>query len=225
MGFFNDPTAYVVGYDDGRGVKIPAKEFGSGGVTSWNDLTDKPFGEVIEREDVVLVSDYNGAWARDSKGTGYTFCKASGQCEENAEIKAEVIVNGKKYSVSGKSKHKNIWSGAVGQIYYDYIGNPALADIIGDDTDTGDDYCAFFENANGEDGETSFYFYCLDGGAGMGEVTVVQAGMVKATVKTVTIDPKYLPKSEAVADVTAAPTANEFNALLAALRNAGYLEQ
>ena len=34
MGFFNDPTAYVLGCDDGRGVKIPAKDFasvGSGG--------------------------------------------------------------------------------------------------------------------------------------------------------------------------------------------------
>lgn len=40
-----------------------------------------------------------------------------------------------------------------------------------------------------------------------------------------TLDPKYLPKADAVADVSAAPTAEEFNALLAALREAGYLAE
>jgi hypothetical protein len=39
------------------------------------------------------------------------------------------------------------------------------------------------------------------------------------------IDKKYLPKAEAVADATGTiPTAAEFNALLTALRNAGYLK-
>ena len=38
-----------------------------------------------------------------------------------------------------------------------------------------------------------------------------------------TIDPKYLPKASVVADVTEAPTAEQFNALLTALRDAGYL--
>lgn len=39
-----------------------------------------------------------------------------------------------------------------------------------------------------------------------------------------TIDPKYLPKAVAVADAAGdTPTAAEFNALLTALRNAGYL--
>lgn len=39
------------------------------------------------------------------------------------------------------------------------------------------------------------------------------------------IDKKYLPKAEAVADATGStPTAAEFNALLTALRNAGYLK-
>ena len=38
-----------------------------------------------------------------------------------------------------------------------------------------------------------------------------------------TLEPKYLPKASAVADVTEAPTAEDFNALLAALREAGYL--
>ena len=37
------------------------------------------------------------------------------------------------------------------------------------------------------------------------------------------IPAKFLPKATAVADVTAAPTADKFNALLDALRNAGYL--
>jgi hypothetical protein len=39
------------------------------------------------------------------------------------------------------------------------------------------------------------------------------------------IDAKFLPKAEAVADVTAAPTAENFNALLASLRAAGYLSE
>lgn len=42
---------------------------------------------------------------------------------------------------------------------------------------------------------------------------------------TKTLDPKWLPSAAAVADVTAAPTADEFNALLASLRAAGYLAE
>lgn len=38
------------------------------------------------------------------------------------------------------------------------------------------------------------------------------------------LDPKYLPTARAMADVTSAPTADDFNSLLAALREAGYLE-
>lgn len=37
------------------------------------------------------------------------------------------------------------------------------------------------------------------------------------------LDAKYLPKANAIEDLTAAPTASDFNALLEALRNAGYL--
>lgn len=40
---------------------------------------------------------------------------------------------------------------------------------------------------------------------------------------TKTIEPKFLPKLTAIADLTEAPTAEDFNALLAALRSAGYL--
>ena len=38
-----------------------------------------------------------------------------------------------------------------------------------------------------------------------------------------TLEAKYLPKAAAIADLTAAPTAEDFNALLAVLRDAGYL--
>ena len=41
--------------------------------------------------------------------------------------------------------------------------------------------------------------------------------------KTTPLDPKYLPKAESVSDVTEAPTAEQFNALLSALRSAGYM--
>jgi hypothetical protein len=40
-----------------------------------------------------------------------------------------------------------------------------------------------------------------------------------------TIDQKYLPKAASIADVTTVPTAEEFNALLASLRAAGYLAE
>lgn len=39
------------------------------------------------------------------------------------------------------------------------------------------------------------------------------------------LDSDYLPKATAIADVTDAPTAEQFNALLASLRNAGYLAE
>ena len=40
-----------------------------------------------------------------------------------------------------------------------------------------------------------------------------------------TIDPMFLPKAAAIEDLTEAPTASDFNALLTSLRNAGYLAE
>lgn len=48
-------------------------------------------------------------------------------------------------------------------------------------------------------------------------------GIYHVTGETCKINPKCLPKIAAIADLTAAPTAEDFNALLAALRSAGYL--
>lgn len=74
-------------------------------------------------------------------------------------------------------------------------------------------------------GEVTFRYYpatglCKVKSTSTGEHDMMLSGYVDVVS---TIDPKFIPKASAVADVTAAPTADEFNALLASLRAAGYL--
>lgn len=56
-----------------------------------------------------------------------------------------------------------------------------------------------------------------------GEAHEVTYTVYQKVSEVITLDEKYIPKAAAVSDVTAAPTAEEFNALLAALRNAGLM--
>lgn len=50
-------------------------------------------------------------------------------------------------------------------------------------------------------------------------------GLLRACEEVHALDPKFIPKVAAIADLTEPPTANDFNNLLANLRAAGYMEE
>jgi len=89
-----------------------------------------------------------------------------------------------------------------------YIGNRAL--ISASSSDTGEPFCFWYEYSN------AGHLYASYSGSH-------RISIYTETSSIKTLDEIYLPKAAAVSDVTAAPTAENFNALLASLRAAGYL--
>ena len=141
---------------------------------SWNDLTDKPFGErVLYIQQPITVTSgglYNGA----SPAVGQT---------------CFVSIDGVEYEITRRADAE--W------------GNAYIQDTTKENT--GEPiyfrYGSYYF-ADGEKHTIAFY-----------------------TKEAYAIDATYLPKAAAVADVTDAPTAENFNALLASLRAAGYLAE
>lgn len=133
---------------DGRWVEAcytEAIEVSGGGVTSWNDLTDKPFGEGVRLVETVLLEETTGV------GSGVW------------ERLNSSLVEGETYLVT--------WDGVdyecVARNYSGYImlGNNAIYEHDGDDeTDTGEPFaieaeavntwCCFYVNKNDEETHT-----------------------------------------------------------------------
>lgn len=82
---------------------------------------------------------------------------------------------------------------------------------------------AFYVKENIEFTESGIYFLHFDSTANDGGIWYLEE--LSYNEESTVIDPVLLPKADAVADVTSAPTAEQFNALLASLRAAGYLEK
>lgn len=169
---------------------------GSGGVTSWNDIPDRPFGERIFTLNYVA--------------SGYT---------PNTELYP--LVSSEPFGGEGTVEKYRILEGDITQEEWD------MCKVITDEH--GIEYtCTTSGTAvkgfKNEDFET-ISLELVDGSicirAAYGYTCNKSFTASFGTVKT--IDPKYLPKAAAVADVTEAPTAEQFNALLASLREAGYL--
>lgn len=164
----------------------------SGGITSWNDLTDKPFGETKAQFELVPETklEYSGV---------YGCFVLTGSL---------AIVEGQEYTV--------VWNGTpyvcvakVNEIGTLNLGN--MNSIGGEDTEE-----PFLIQIGVLRGETAVN--ALDNSS---EVSIKILGY---EVKK--IDVKYLPKAAAVANAAGETvTSAEFNALLTALRNAGYLSE
>lgn len=167
----------------------------AGGVTSWNNLKDKPFYEETETKTLVeeqtVPPDGSGA---------YSFTTINGIIGD-LFLGDECIVtyNGVAYDV-----------------------------VVEEGTDDWDStvlvlrgFGKYIWYADGDTYQSSNF------GSGWAcrtaETFTLKVEKVATTIHT--LDKKFLPKSAAVADAAGeTPTAEEFNALLAALRDAGYLE-
>lgn len=164
---------------------------------TWESLPDKPFGE-IENKTILFPE------AELVNGTNLIFME--GHSFDNVVVGKTVIVvyDGVEYTVKGDQEfttsEERLWYGNPGLWYPDASSNglPFIFHIDGG----------------------SFMFRC--GGDNNISHTVV---VYEIDTEIMKLDSTYLPKAEAVSDVTAAPTADEFNALLASLRAAGYLAE
>lgn len=167
---------------------------------SWNDLSDKPIQEV---GGLTIASDGNAEGLDNIFGSFYKVSDLAPTLEDFA--------NGCTVQTS------------FGEIYtytQEYISDYSY-DIFGCNvtniTVQGNFFVIFPEDASHPSGITvkkGTYFCDTDGFA---HTLTIHGKNV--------LSRELLPKASAVADVTAAPTAENFNALLASLRAAGYLSE
>ena len=93
-------------------------------------------------------------------------------------------------------------------------------------------YSSGFQLGASFGGPYTEYPFCLSNDAGSSSVNWSLDAGTTHTIKIVqrqtnvrTLDPQYLPKIMPIEDLTDAPTADDFNNLLAYLREAGYLAE
>lgn len=149
--------------------------------SSWNDLNDKPFGEMTVFVEVMAETECANLVTK----------KPHFEISEDAY---RVTYNGTLYDVTGQQY--------PGEARY-YLGDLNLIAYP---------FCIIWYML---DDITTYQFTDTSSG--------VTASISKGEASVITLDEKYIPKAAAVSDVTATPTAEEFNALLAALRNAGLM--
>lgn len=197
-----------------------------GGVSSWNDLTDKPFENTQVKEHVVL---YGSSWGEmpfeeTSDGSGIYTSGIGSTVWRGVGIKEgyELYV-----TIDGDERINDLFFGGKNSFghYVYYAGNPALVPgaVPNTSAETNQQRLkdVLYVVSFGEGAPTviTLDIYSREITAGDHSVEVFAEGYKSVEV----ICPDNLPKAASVPDVTAAPTAEEFNALLASLRNAGYL--
>ena len=179
------------------------------GVKSWNDLTDRPFGEEVVTTTVFekqIIELFAGSGGR-------AFLQVD--MVENPLVEGDTYLvewNGAKYELVAKRRTNASFD-------HTYLGNSKYDDNMNFDDGDNTPFCISWHNTYG--GHICFSYGEEPNWSEGWEDVEVGIWALKTVITT--LDPKYLPKAEAVADVTEAPTAENFNALLASLRAAGYL--
>ena len=184
--------------------------YGSGsssGVTSWNDLTDKPFYESIEVSNTML-DDYELA-------AGNTILNPINPNHvTTVEKDFKVVINGEEYYTTLRNL------GGTPPIFV--FGNPSMYDE--NNIDTGLPFVIVVDRRNG-----NVRINTLDDNI----VRTVSIYELNRQIKS--LDEKFVPdtiaRTEDIPKASSIPdaagetvTASEFNALLTALRNAGLME-
>lgn len=224
---------YAVVEENGEAKRYPAGGFGAvksvNGVTpdeagnveveipehTWESLPDKPFDEVEVEIPLLEDSETRGYFYSNETGGYYSFgCYGLPNAVTFEVGKAyKVVVNGKEYTAICEEENKlgdtTLWFDDEGNAYHDYsfsvhgFNASAMAYNMGSIIDYQLTVCLPAETDEGQVPAT--------------------VSVYKLDTAAKPLDEKYIPKAEAVADVTEAPTAEDFNALLASLRAAGYM--
>ena len=177
-----------------------------GGISSWNDIPDRPFYD----ESHILYEGYpEYEW-------GYARLPF-------------VIRDGVEYAVSVVNDSGSLRSSFCTAVKNGNSIDAEYTDSANEDSfrlfyAIGDSFTAFYpDGSNFRDGWPD---ESPDGSyAYTSKVKIQIAFAHDSDIGVVPINAKYLPKATAIADLTEAPTAEDFNALLISLREAGYLAQ
>lgn len=216
---------YAVVEENGEAKRYPAGGFGAvksvNGITpdeagnvavkipvvpapTWESLPDKPFYEETTQEYIVETTDPSTLENQSLDGNvGYCSYKVIGS--------SSPLEYGKKYVVEydGQSYTSYCRSYWIEGVTYEWVGTSTESG--GSYPWVNSDYPVAFGSVNGE-----FRVYLFD-------EEIQSVALLLQTSNIMPLDSKYLPKAAALPDVSDAPTAEDFNALLASLRAAGYM--
>lgn len=183
---------------------------------SWNDLTDRPFGETLVEVAVAETATYitdklrgsgEDAFNMTSIGT-YRLYEESNPLFATGD-KYIVYWNGTRYELTGYQNGADYYLGGSRNM-------PSLMSKVPEHADD----APFLLRWNMLDYE--IVVFTREPGVDLaGEP--FEIGIYEEKTVITPVSPIYLPKAAAVADVTDAPTAEDFNSLLASLREAGYM--
>lgn len=207
------PDEVVTEEELANAINEVKEEMPEGGEVSWNDIKDKPFYTEPNFVDIPNIGTYTGT--NDSTAQSvFSFYKES---LSNGKW-YQVVLNEKKYKCKAYTDAD----------YTEFLGNISLyPDTVS--YKEGDDASLFAEYS------TYPFLVVVPSGQGtypMGDVyfdssitdfTITM--LVEDGTTSEYLDPAFLPKTTPISDVTATPTAEQFNALLAALRAAGYMAE
>lgn len=141
----------------------------AGGVTSWNDLEDKPFSATTEMVEILPEQSVTGGLEGDIYGS--TFAD-----EIKAGVRYDTIINGTKYTDVGKTVTVESMTGS-------YIGNLSLAPFFAEDvSDTGEPFVVVTAGGEGS----------IIWGEELGETIALAIYEVQEVVEK--LDPKFLPE-------------------------------
>ena len=155
---------------------------GGGGVSSWNDLTDKPFGEETTRTDYTSKSNYALYDILDNNAQG--------------GVELVYVVNGAEYTLKSKTAAGSISGSLTGSIAY--VGNISLLPINAFEINS-------YQSPKPESDDVPFFFgiYISDQEYGMDWAyskapydengNYIDVEIFKETVTTKPLGEKYMP--------------------------------
>jgi hypothetical protein len=179
---------------------------------SWDDLSERPFYENVEITTLYDNPTFKGGSSVGSGGYADPIANSSSARKEMINKLADteqvtVYYDGIRYDCE-----VTIGASSVSDIYKKVT--------FGNETVKSSQY----------DSTRGPFYVMMDEGGDWANIYVrdnathdVKIVLEKTELKQ--LDGKFLPKAEAVTNVTAAPTAEQFNSLLASLRAAGYLAE
>lgn len=175
---------------------------GGGGVFSWNDLTDKPFYEAFEEATLI---DEPAVESKYDEGGDFYYANVKNIAKTKP---SEGTVCHVTYSLYGEVYEEDC--------VVDKSNEISFGANVAEENNWGGEYRLELSGYSNE-------LLTTPGGSGADVVDSIKVTCTANVLKT--IDSKFLPKGNFYGNLTEAPTAENFNTLLTALREAGYLSE
>lgn len=206
-----------------EGAEIP-EGFGGGGgagAVSWDDLTDRPFGD---KKDFYVAAELTVVY-------GEVYGELAGVNPSDVRILFATTADGSliEYDTKVNRPYDAVADGYLAIWYGNAALLPVLSDYVGDN----------ISECHGNDLPFLIYRGVLEGGEAVIRVifddsfpyslpwngTIQIKDLSQEVTEVILLDAKYLPKGYAVTDATDDTVMDTLNELLNSLRQAGYLTE